>query len=152
MTITDNRSAGDTVAERPMERLLKLACALAEVVDEENRLLAMGFPTSLAATTEEKLRLARAIEEVMADPATNLRTAAASASERSLLAERIRHIQTAVTENSARLAGALEATRRRIAAVMSAVKDRVRTESVAYGSNGRRPMGAPASAMRERIA
>ncbi|MDR3374050.1 MAG: flagellar protein FlgN [Ancalomicrobiaceae bacterium] len=154
MSLAEHESASAAASTTPMtpiERLLALSSQLADVVEEENRLLAMGFPSSLAATTEDKLRLARAIEQVMADPTVRLRTAAASEGERGLLAARIRRIQVAVAENSCRLAGALEATRRRIAAVMSAVKDRVSTEALAYGSNGRRPSVAATSAIRERL-
>lgn len=138
-------------AETPMDQLLDLAYQLAGVVEEENRLLAMGFPSSLTATTEEKLRLSREIETIMADAEAKRRTAAANLDQRSELARSIRRIEEAVQENSSRLDGAIHATKRRIAAVMSAVRDEVGSEAPTYGAQGRRNTKIEGGAIRTRL-
>jgi flagellar biosynthesis/type III secretory pathway chaperone len=141
----------DEEFETPMEQLLDLSYQLASVVEEENRLLAMGFPSSLAATTDEKLRLSREIEAVMADADAKRRTAAANIDQRSELARSIRRIEEAVQENSGRLEGAIHATKRRIAAVMSAVRDEVGSETKTYGSRGRREPATKGGVIRTRL-
>ena len=135
LTLTD-------AIETPIDQLLQLAYQLAEVVEEENRLLSLGFPTPLAATTEAKLRLSREIEAIMTEADSKRRTAAANIEQRGELAKRIRRIEAAVQENSNRLDGAIYATKRRIAAVMSAVRDEVKSDAPSYGSDGRRPTAA----------
>jgi flagellar biosynthesis/type III secretory pathway chaperone len=138
-------------AETPMEQLLGLAYQLAGVVEEENRLLAMGFPSSLAVTTEEKLRLSREIEAVMADAESKRRTAAANIDQRSELARSIRRIEEAVQENSSRLDGAIHATKRRIAAVMTAVRDEASSQAPTYGAKGHRATTVEGGAIRTRL-
>jgi flagellar biosynthesis/type III secretory pathway chaperone len=152
MTSFENGINPSVELETPMEQLLQLAYQLAEVVEEENRLLSMGFPTPLAETTDAKLRLSREIEAIMADADTKRRTAVANIQQRGELAKRIRRIEAAVQENSSRLDGAIFATKRRIAAVMSAIRDEVRQEAPAYGANGRRHPGkADGGSIRTRL-
>lgn len=106
---------------------------LVAVIDDENALLAGGMPASLAATTGVKSNLAGSIKEHLkalgaAGPVTD--------AERAYLDERVGLVQLKARDNLSRLAGAIGASRRRIAAVVAAVRE---TSAVApvYGRSGR---------------
>jgi hypothetical protein len=131
-------SARETADRKPagfprFAELDALIDRLVAVIDDENALLAGGMPASLAATTGVKSNLAGSIEEHLkalgaAGPVTD--------AERAYLDERVGLVQSKARDNLSRLAGAIGASRRRIAAVVAAVRE---TSAVApaYGRNGR---------------
>jgi hypothetical protein len=133
-------SARETADRKPagfsrFAELDALIDRLVAVIDDENALLAGGMPASLAATTGVKSNLAGSIEEHLkalgaAGPVTDV--------ERAYLDERVGLVQSKARDNLSRLAGAIGASRRRIAAVVAAVRE---TSAVApaYGRNGRAP-------------
>jgi hypothetical protein len=111
------------------------------VIDDENALLASGMPASLAATTGIKSNLAGSIEEHLkalgaAGPVT--------LEERTYLDERVGLVQNKARDNLSRLAGAIGASRRRIAAVVAAVRETGTASAAAYGRTGNRVADAPA--------
>ncbi len=131
-------SARETADRKPagfprFAELDALIDQLVAVIDDENALLAGGMPASLAATTGVKSNLAGSIEEHLkalgaAGPVTD--------TERAYLDERVGLVQSKARDNLSRLAGAIGASRRRIAAVVAAVRE---TNAVApvYGRTGR---------------
>ena len=133
-------SARETADRKPagfprFAELDALIDRLVAVIDDENALLAGGMPASLAATTGVKSNLAGSIEEHLkalgaAGPVTD--------AERAYLDERVGVVQSKARDNLSRLAGAIGASRRRIAAVVAAVRE---TSAVApvYGRSGRAP-------------
>ncbi|MCM5560202.1 flagellar protein FlgN [Pleomorphomonas sp. JP5] len=116
----------------------RLIDQLISIIDDENALLASGMPASLAATTGTKSNLAGSIEERLralgdAGPV--------SPEERAYLDERITLVQSKAKDNLSRLAGAIGASRRRIAAVVAAVRESGTTS--VYGRTGNRVADAP---------
>ncbi len=106
---------------------------LIAVIDDENALLASGMPASLAATTGRKSNLASRIEASLkvigaAGPITD--------EERAYLDLRVGFVQRLAQENLSRLAGAIGASRRRIAAVVAAVRDDKLSTATGYGRTG----------------
>lgn len=111
---------------------------LIAVIDDENALLASGMPASLAATTGRKSNLASSIEGLLkaigaAGPVTE--------DERTYLDRRVGFVQRLAQENLSRLAGAIGASRRRIAAVVAAVRDDGLSAAPVYGRTGCRSSG-----------
>lgn len=125
---------------------------LISVIDDENALLATGMPASLAVTTGTKSNLAGIIEE-------QLRALGAagpiSPDERAYLDERVGLVQRKARDNLSRLAGAIGASRRRIAAVVAAVRETGTAAAPAYGRTGGRvteTSSARASLLPDRLA
>jgi hypothetical protein len=115
---------------------------LIAVIDDENALLASGMPASLAATTGRKSNLASSIEASLktigaAGPVTD--------EERAYLDLRVGFVQRLAQENLSRLAGAIGASRRRIAAVVAAVRDEGQSKTPAYGRTGSRASACSSS-------
>lgn len=139
-------------AESPAERrhsanpkIVELDAIIDEliaVIDDENALLASGMPASLAATTGRKSNLASSIEACLkeigaAGPVTD--------EERAYLDLRVGFVQRLAQENLSRLAGAIGASRRRIAAVVAAVRDEGQSRAPAYGRTGSRSSASSSS-------
>jgi hypothetical protein len=112
---------------------------LIQVIEAENRLLERGMPASLSRSTERKSSLAAILAAALADEAGRAAVRALPEPARTRLAQRIGMAQHLADENSARLEAAMRASRRRIAAVMAAVRDHARREAAGYAANGRRP-------------
>lgn len=112
----------------------RLIDELVAVIADENALLKAGMPASLAATTGHKSNLAVAIEQQLkaisgAGPITPV--------ERAYLDERVGLVQALARDNLSHLAGAIGASRRRISAVVAAVRDAGTATPKGYGRNGR---------------
>ncbi len=113
---------------------------LIAVIDDENALLASGMPASLAATTGIKSNLAGNIEEQLRTLGT---TGPVTPEERVYLDERVGLVQSKARDNLSRLAGAIGASRRRIAAVVAAVRETGTASATAYGRTGSRVADTP---------
>lgn len=117
--------------------LLKLVDALTAVIVEENHQLREGTPAALAATLGVKAQLAAEFERSVLP----IRTGASLATPgnvklRQELAERGMVLQQAMNENSVRLRAAMVSTRRRVDAIMRALRDADRRAGP-YGADGR---------------
>lgn len=112
---------------------------LIAIIDDENALLASGMPASLAATTGAKSNLAGRIEAYL----RTLGAGVVTPEERIYLDERVGLVQSKARDNLSRLAGAIGASRRRIAAVVAAVREAGTATAPAYGRNGSRVGDAP---------
>lgn len=115
---------------------------LIAVIDDENALLASGMPASLAATTGRKSNLASSIEASLKAIGS---TGPVTEDERAYLDHRVGLVQRLAQENLSRLAGAIGASRRRIAAVVAAVRDEGMATAPAYGRTGSRAPGGSQS-------
>jgi hypothetical protein len=118
------------------ERMLELLRDLIEVLETENALLAGNLPASVTRTTAAKTELAVELGRIVEDPECRRRAAALPGDQRRMLLHQIERAQSASTENLTRLAAAIEATRRRVAAVMAAIREQVATRAPCYGGNG----------------
>lgn len=128
-------------AESQFDHLLELIGDLIEVIEEENHLLASGIPASMTATTAAKTRLAEEIDTLIAEAADRLVADQADPERRLVLVGRISAAERAVAENVTRLSAAIQATRRRVGAVMAAIREQVATETHCYAGDGRLPVG-----------
>lgn len=136
-----------TIERRPSDnpKIVELDALIEEliaVIDDENALLASGMPASLAATTGRKSNLAASIEASLkaigaAGPVTD--------AEHAYLDQRVGFVQGLAQENLSRLAGAIGASRRRIAAVVAAVREEGLSAAPAYGRTGSRMSGGSTS-------
>ncbi len=120
------------------------ARALLELVDEfivvvraENALLERGLPASLSSVAARKMELAEAFDGwVKAAQARAFGFDQASEPVRGTFAERLALFQRLMNENIAYLAAAIEASRRRIDAVMNAIRNEM-ADASPYGANGK---------------
>ena len=133
--MTGNGQAADGRAVA--ERAIVLIDELIAVIREENGILALGMPSSLAGPADRKNRLAdelaRLTDQALAQGIVRHRQAEPL---RRQLDARRHALRADMVENGERLRAAMDASRRRIEAVMRAV----RTEAAAaspYGANGR---------------
>lgn len=140
----DEAAAALTAA---IDDLMTLIDELNTVVDEENRVLARGLPASLSRFTARKNELAEEFERwvaVIAGRPISLWKVDSARRERFLAA--VARLHKDMDENVERLRAAIDASRRRIDAVMRAIRSEFRTAS-SYGADGRiaSPSIAPAS-------
>lgn len=126
------RTDGSDIAD-----LAELIECLIDVVTEENIALAMGLPASQSRHTARKLELAEMFERWVKDIA--LKGVLLGTPDRSLqvnVLERVEQLRVTMDENLTRLRAAIEASQRRIDAVMAAIREQV-ADNAPYGSNGR---------------
>ncbi len=123
---------GERIAE-----LVALIDALIEVVREENAALAIGLPASQSRHTELKTRLAVRFEAWVADvKARRLRLHSPDQALQDRFLGRIECLRLSMEENVIRLRAAIEASQRRIDAVMAAIREQISDVSP-YAANGR---------------
>jgi len=121
----------------PMDGMLELVEALIEVVSEENSTLARGLPVAMTGTLKPKIILGRKLEHqvrlvragVPLDPD-------ASPALRQQLIERGQVLTTVMDENALRLRAAMISTRRRIDAIMRALREQ-ESRPGPYSASGR---------------
>jgi hypothetical protein len=110
---------------------------LVDVLSAENKTLSRGFPASLVDTTARKNELGEAFEQwVAAVREQRIDLGAANDELRSKMITRSQTLHVAVDENIGRLRAAIDASHRRLDAVLRAVREDMAGTS-AYGSNGR---------------
>jgi hypothetical protein len=128
----------DPRIEAAAEKLIGLIDEFIAVVTQENAMLAQGLPASLSSVTKQKHMLADAFELwVKAAQEREFRIDALSEPTRKAFVTRLEAFQHAMSENLARLEAAMEASRRRIDAVMTAIRTEM-TNASPYGANGKR--------------
>ncbi len=118
-------------------RIITLIDAMAEVIREDNALLAKGVPASLTDAVTRKASLAAELEQwTLAVRQRKLRLEQADPELRGWMTRRGADLQAEMNENVDRLEAAIEATRRRVDAVMRAMREQV-TDHGSYQANGR---------------
>jgi hypothetical protein len=120
-----------------IEDLVELIDTLLDVVNEENIALAMGLPASQSRNTERKLVLADQFEKWVVD--VTMRRRLLSTPDKLLQEKVLRHIESlrcAMDENMVRLRAAIEASQRRIDAVMAAIREQI-SDNSPYNAKGR---------------
>ena len=133
----ETRSQPPLATSGRIEELVELIDQLLDLVNEENIALAMGLPASQSRHTEQKLVLADKFEKWVAD--VTMRRQLLSTSDKRLQAKVLEHIEMlrlAMDENMMRLRAAIEASQRRIDAVMSAIRVQI-SDSSPYNATGR---------------
>lgn len=122
--------------ESSAHALLEVVTELAAVMEEENRLLAAGFPAGLVGTSERKGELTAEY----ADLWDQLRAEAAQALAADpdfvrLLMQSVGDLRQVANENLARLEAAMTASRRRVEAALAALHDDAASGRT-YGADG----------------
>ena len=132
--------AEDRADPHVAQALLETVTELAEIIAEENRSLALGFPASLATTSERKTELAAEYAELWADLGPDGATLLVRDPDfgRTLM-EAVSQLRQASQENLVRLEAAISASRRRVEAVLEALRQDSRTGG-AYGAKGDIPL------------
>jgi hypothetical protein len=132
------RVGGVDSADEGAKTLIALIDDLIAVVTEENVELSKGLPASRLKQVDEKNRLAAVFEQRVAACVTQ--AASLNVKDRMLreqLMGKIGDLRTAMDENLLRLRAAIEASNRRIEAVMQAIREQIASVSP-YGAAGRR--------------
>jgi len=120
-----------------IENLIELIDALIDVVTEENIALAMGLPASQSRHTQRKLELADLFEMWVKQVAMrNLLLQTPNRPLQRKVLGRIDDLRCAMDENMTRLRAAIEASQRRIDAVMAAIREQI-SDNSPYGASGR---------------
>ncbi|KAA5602555.1 flagellar protein FlgN [Blastochloris sulfoviridis] len=115
---------------------IELIDRLVEVLTEENKILGRGFPASLIGSTARKSELGGAFEQWVAAVRTrHIDLTAADERLREAMVARSRVLNTAVGENVERLQAALDASHRRLDAVMRAIREDM-TQNAPYDAKG----------------
>lgn len=124
------------------EQLLAVIAELTEVIVEENAVMAEGLPAAVAATVDRKLDLSEAYDDLyaeMADTGPDWLTTDPDFASR--LMEAVLGLRAVTAENLTRLEAAMDASKRRVEAVMAAMRSTVQ-ENAPYGAKGRVPLNA----------
>lgn len=123
-------------------QLLSVISALTEVMEEENAVMAEGMPAAVVNTVDRKLELSDTYEELYAEMADNRAEILAADPEfaRKLM-DAVLRLREVTAENLNRLEAAMNASKRRVEAVMAAVRSTAR-ESTPYNAKGDVPLGA----------
>jgi flagellar biosynthesis/type III secretory pathway chaperone len=123
--------------EQAAEHLIAVIDELIVVVVEENASLARGLPSALSALTKRKNELADELERWASDVASRkLDIRSCSDVLRQTYVGRVKVLRVVMDENVDRLRTAIDASRRRIDAVMQAIRREVGTASM-YNADGR---------------
>ncbi len=129
--------ARDTHANTVVKQVIAIVDELSVVIKEENQILARGMPASLSMSVTRKNELADAFEQCVKEVAEQQLFARVTDEKlRRRLLDRIKMLHDVMAENVTRLRAAMDASRRRIDAVMRAIRTEVSGASP-YGPNGR---------------
>jgi len=123
--------------EENVRRVIALIDELLLVVADENVELSKGLPASRMKQLDEKNRLAQLFQECVTECVA--KTATLVVEDQALQAQlmgRIERLRVVSDENVIRLRAAIEASQRRIEAVMQAIREQIGTVSP-YGAAGR---------------
>jgi RNase H-fold protein (predicted Holliday junction resolvase) len=120
-----------------IETLIALIDELIAVVSAENLELAQGLPASRSKQIARKTELAEAFEKWVKEiSAQKISVQTSDERLRSIFAERLQQLQAAMDENIVGLRAAIAASKRRIDAVMSVIREQVADRNP-YTSSGR---------------
>jgi hypothetical protein len=137
MMIEGQRQAAAATGGERIVELIELIYALIGVVDQENIALAIGLPASQSRHTEMKSRLAEHFELWVGEvSARRVKLTTQDAALQARFATRIECLRRSMDENVVRLRAAIDASQRRIDAVMGAIRAQMSDVSP-YGATGR---------------
>lgn len=116
---------------------------LIAVMTEENQALAAGFPAGLVHTVDQKQALSEEyarLWDTLSLSLPHLQQADPEAVD--LLIRRVRMLRAVADENMARLEAAMQTSRRRVEAVLDALRDTARDQAPGYGAAAVIPLAA----------
>ncbi|QCK88677.1 flagellar protein FlgN [Phreatobacter aquaticus] len=116
--------------------MLALVDELIAVISDENSQLAQGLPASMSLSAARKAELAKEFEQWVADiRSRRIVLAHADQPLRARISEQTGVLQQGMDENVERLRAAIDASRRRVDAVMRAIREQI-APSGPYQANG----------------
>lgn len=123
-------------------RLMDVIAELTEVIQEENAIMAEGMPAGVVRTLDRKLELSDSYEELLEMLVENKPAALTANPEfaRKLM-DSVLVLRQATQENLARLDAAMTASKRRVEAVMTAMRSEA-SVAAPYGAKGEIPLEA----------
>lgn len=110
---------------------------LTKLVEVENRALTDGLPAGLAQTAARKFELARALDRSLVRMGEPTFRASAQNADIGELAGRLQQLRLAMGENTSLIKRSLEASRRRIDAIMRSLRN-APGRQLGYGADARR--------------
>lgn len=120
-----------------IEILIELIDEMIGIITEENAALAIGIPASRAQQLARKIELAALLDNWKTEVAAKrLDFAGANAPLRDKLIDRVKLLDAIMHENVGMLVAAIETSKRRIDAVMAAVRENI-SEVSPYSARGR---------------
>lgn len=138
--------APDRDADAAIDRILVVIDSLLELIEAENLELSGGMPAPLASTVAAKTRLSGELSAwVEAIKSGRVDLAGAPEAKRLWLAQRSQQLSSDMQDNMARILAAMEASKRRINAVMRAAREQ-QSVGRSYTSRGfvnLQPAGEP---------
>ncbi len=132
-------------------QLLDVVTELTEIVREENACMAEGLPAGVGATVDRKRELSDVYEYLCAellDEQKDSLTADPDLARK--LMDAVVRLREVTAENLTRLEAAVTASRRRVEAVMAAMREEIGVTSP-YGPSGDVPLGARLAAFSQDI-
>ncbi|SEQ52279.1 hypothetical protein SAMN05428969_3353 [Devosia sp. YR412] len=124
-------------AHMTTEQLIDLVSALTQLIREENLQLRQGAPGSLAATLALKIKLGNELSKLRHARPAGPFGIGGDAEQKRLLAEHSAALRDVMNENSANLRSAMVSTRRRVDAIMRALREQEMRPG-RYDNSGRR--------------
>lgn len=123
-------------------QLMDVITELTEVIHEENAVMAEGMPAAVIHTIDRKLELSDIYEELCDELRDSRPECLAADPELARkLMEAVLLLREATAENLVRLEAAMDASKRRVEAVLAAVRSEVETARP-YSAEGTIPLGA----------
>lgn len=123
-------------------QLMSVIAELTDVILEENAVMAEGIPAAVMATVDRKLELSDLYEDLLAEMVETKPACLTSDPELARkLMDAVLELRQATQENLVRLEAAMNASKRRVEAVMAAMRSEARVDSP-YSAKGEIPLGA----------
>jgi|AGTN01.3.fsa_nt_gi FlgN protein. len=123
-------------------QLMSVIAELTDVIEEENAVMAEGMPAAVINTVDRKQALSDAYEELLAELVeTRSSSLAADPDMARKLMDAVLALREVTQENLVRLEAAMNASKRRVEAVMAAMRSEARIAQP-YGAKGDIPLGA----------
>ncbi len=128
----------DAANDRLASELLAVVTELSGVIADENDILSRGIPASVVETLDRKLALTEVYEELwerMDETGEGCGFSTESDLSRDLM-DAVRHLRDVTSENLDRLEEAVDASKRRVDAVMAAMQEIERNTTTGYTADG----------------
>jgi flagellar biosynthesis/type III secretory pathway chaperone len=130
--------AQSATGQKKVQQMIALLDELHDVITAENRMLSSGLPASLSQTVLRKTELANGLDNCLAEMrAGELTKDGTDPAELAELIGKLQSLRSLMGENSLRIKQSMDATRRRIDAIMRALRDEPKQAGI-YGADALR--------------
>lgn len=134
-------SMADSHGQLPGQ-LMSVIAELTDVILEENAVMAEGIPAAVMTTVDRKLELSDIYEDLLAEMIETKPACLTSDPELARkLMDAVMALRHATQENLVRLEAAMNASKRRVEAVMAAMRSEAKVDAT-YSAKGEIPLGA----------